>query len=378
MRNYIGTPNYNKKGKHISLVNSTFPFVNIWMRGWQADMELARKGYRRTDRPDDKVTTPASWWFRWSMTNGIWTVLKVAASLGILGAATKKLFDGISDHYKANYDIIPLGTTGQGDYGPKVAFIPVPKDPVDRIMSGVFYNVLKTSGTLAAQHGLLGSDLQQMNPPDGTSVGTMMQRNLAQIDSDVPGLNPIVKMAEGWKSYLQGQNPIDDFRGTPVLSDAQHLAGGLYGVGPMLTWTYNQTGMSNFVSFDPKLGTTLEQLKNLPMISGMVKITDAGYHEQQSAQMALDKAADARMKLDMPTNAQQLAMEYNTLQRLGDKYRTEQQAERFNELKAWYQSVYRPAEQQLRDGRDNGMSDAERQATLGGLKEASRQYERRE
>jgi len=377
VRNFIGTPNYNKRGKHISLVNPVFPFVNIWMRGWQADMQLALKGFQRTDQPGKRATSPAAWWFRWAMTNGVWTVLKVAGSIGLLGAAIKKLYDGISDHYKANYDVIPLGTTGQGDYGPKVVFIPIPKDPVDRIISGIFYNALKTEGTLAAQHGLLGTELQQMNPPDGTGVGTMLQHNLAEIDSDVPGLNPMIKMASGWKTYLQGQNPLDDFRGKFVLSDAQFLAGGWDGVKPMLTWTYGQTGMSNFVSFDPQTGMTTEQLKNLPMINGMVKITDAGYHEQQVAAMTLEQQAAARLKLDMPANAQRLAMEYGTLQRLGDKFRTDEQTTRFQELKAWYQSIYRPAEQYLRDGKDNGMTASERDATLAGVKQASEQFVRK-
>ncbi len=379
VRTYVGTPNWTKKGNKIATPAVIFPFTNIWMKGWHADATLALKGYQRSDRPDAPGKSPASFWFRWAATSGIWTVLKVAASLGLLGIGLKKLMDGVSSHYKANYDILPLGHTGKSDFDPKgkVAFIPIPKDPTDRVLSGILYNTLRAGGIAAARAGIFGDDIAQMNanePP--SSIGDALTKNLSVGASDMPGLNPLLKIADGWKTYLAGQNPIDSYRGSFVLSDKQFLAGGWDGAKPMIAWTYGQTGLQSFMSYDPHANTTLEQtIASTPVLSGLVKITDYGFQETQQAGERLEKAAAARVALGMPNNAQQLAGEFSMLRGLGKADRNPAQEDRYRALSSWHQK-YKIAEEQISNADDNHLSSEQVKGIRAALERESKTFER--
>ena len=377
VRNYVGTPNYNRRGKHIGLANAFLPFINVWMQGWAADIALATKGYKRGDRPDAPGQSPAGWWMRWALTSGIWTVLKAAAVVGLLGAGLKRVFDGIPEHQKTNYDIVPLGRIGTSDYDPegKVAFVRLAKDPTDRLVAGMLYNLMVSAGGFAAKQGLFGDELKAANGNLDTSV--FAQRGLSAPAGDTPGLNPLLKIGGAWAAYLQGQNPIDSYRQSGVLTDRQFVAGGWDAMKGMISWTFGETGASTFISYDPKAGMTLEQVKSLPVVNGLVKVSDGGYRELQEMQQKMTEQAKARLALSLPDNAQRLATEYGTLARLGASVRTPAQEARYAELQAWHQSDYKPALDEIGSAKENGLSDAEVSGLKSRLREASTQYERK-
>jgi hypothetical protein len=379
VRNYIGTPNYTRRGKHINVFNSAIPFINIWMKGWAADLELARRGFKRSANPDKPGKSAASWWMRWAMTSGVWTVLKVAAGLGLLGLGLKKLFDGIGQFDKTNYDIIPIGYTGTSDLNPegKVAYLKVPKDPTDRVISGVLYNSLRSLGLAAAKTGALGSELQEANANADARVGVAFTKNMNVAASDVPGFNPVLKIANGWRQYAEGLNPVDDFRNSFILSDAEHLAGGWDGLKPMLAWTYGQSGLNSFVRYDPQWNTRLEMtIDNTPVLNGLVRISDYGYREQQMEGERLEDLAGAVARLQMPANAQQLNTEFYFLRGLGADDRTPEQQARYNELREWHGKVWKPAEQQLRDADAMGMTSEQKAGLRKAAEEESKAFVR--
>lgn len=340
VRNYIGVPNHLKKGKYAWIANQVFPFVNVWSKGWVADFELASKGYTRASAPDEPGKSPASWWFRWAMTSGIWTMVKAAGSLGLLGVGAKWYFDRMSKHDKLNYDVVPLGEL-PGKEGGKALFLAMPQDQTDRLLSGLAYSFLMRAG-LAAQ----GKPLDMGGAvTDLTQVGT----------SDMPGLNPLLKLAAAWKTYAQGQNPMDDFRGKPVLTNDEYLAGGLPALEKMIGWSYDQTGLQTFVKYNPNSDSTTETvLGRLPVVNGLLKVTDYGLRESQSEEKKILDAKSAKLRLSLDDATQQLLQEHGHLSSMRTQIRTPAQQARLQQLNGWYNTVYKPAEQEIMQIEDDG------------------------
>lgn len=379
VRNFIGTPNFTRRGTHVGLVNPALPFINIWLKGWAADIELARRGFQRTAGPEPGKSA-ASWWMRWAATSGVWTLLKVAGAVGLLGATIKRLFDGIGEYDKTNYDVVPVGFAGASEYNPqgKVAYFKVPKDPTDRVMSGLVFNSLRGVAVKAAKSGALGRELQQMNANADDRIAAAMARNVSVAANDVPGVNPVVKIAGAWSQFVQGWNPIDDYRGAHILSDAEHLAGGWHGVPPMLAWTWSESGLQGFVRYDPDANTTLEQTVAMaPLVNGLLRISDYGFREQQMSAERMEDGAAAAARLSLPANARQLNSEYSFLRNIGADDRTPDQEVRFQELRGWHEGVYKPAEQMLRDAGEMGLSEAAQDEVRRSAKEGSKPYEKR-
>jgi hypothetical protein len=332
VRNYIGTPNYLKKGKYIWIPGTVFPFTNIWTKGWAADLELMRKGFKRSIDPEEPGKSPASWWFRWAATSGVWTVLKAAASLGLLGAAMKQLMDRVSSYDKTNYDIVPVGTLPSKDGQGKTAFIPIPKDPTDRILSGISYTMMM----------YLGKTLITGEP---TTLGDTMAKNLSVGASDVPGLHPLLKIAGAWFTYLQGENPADSFRGQNILTNDQWLAGGWDSLQAMMGWTYKQTGAQSFVRYNPDADSTTEfVLGMIPAANGMLKVSNYGLREAQQAMEQQLDTDSAKFRLSLPTEVRKLLQERGYLSSLHGENRTVEQTMRLHSLNQWYSKAYKPTE----------------------------------
>ena len=379
VRNFIGTPNFSRRGTHIGLVNPIVPFINIWTKGWAADAELARRGFKRRSHPDEPGKSRSSFWLRWAMTSGVWTTLKIAAGVGLFGALVKQLFDGIGSFDKTNYDVLPIGYSGKSDLNPKgkVAYFKLPKDPTDRVLSGIQYNTMNALAIKAAKAGLFGAQVQEMNAGADDRLGVALTRNFSVAAGDVPGLNPLLKISNGWREYAQGQNPIDDFRASRILTDAEFLVGGAAALKPMLAWTIGQTGVQSFLRYDPQAKTSIEiTAQNLPIVNGMVRISDYGFREQQMLTERMEDAAGAAARLALPANARQLATEHSFLRGLGAPDRTPEQETRYQQLSAWHSTVWKPAEQQLRDADELQLSPATRRTIIDSAERASRPFER--
>ncbi len=315
-RNNVGVPNISKKGKHVQVLDAVLPFLKISLNGLRADLALARH-----------PKTAGGWWFRWALSDGIWTMLQAAAALGILGGGLKELYDGVSDYNKTNYNVLPVGSIAGGQYGKRVVYLRFPRDPTHRLMSGLLYQALISSGAAAMQ-----------DPKQKGFVGPAMSLGADQ----VPGLNPVLKIGNAWAEFLEGQNPMDGFRGKPVLTNAEWLTGGWDAYKKMFGYTLQNTGVMNFVNWDPTAASASEMsLSAVPGLNRFVQTTDAGYRERQEEQLQGEARDHAQLRLDMPTNVQSLLSEYFWLNSVG-KTRTLEQTQRLMELGSWHNRIYKP------------------------------------
>lgn len=375
VRNAVGTPNFGRKGKHANLPGALLPFFNIWTKAWATDYKLARKGWKRTSEPGKAGTSAAAWWMRWALVSAVPRVMTIAGGLGLLGAGIKKLLDGIGDHDKKNYDVIPVGYTGASEVNPegKVTYLRIPKDPTDRLVTGIFDNMLTNAATRLAKSGAFGPQVADMNASTADpSLGNSIAASLGVVDADVPGISPLIKIGDGWKTFLTGQNPYDEFRGRHILSEDEHLAGGPEAVKSMLAWTIGQTGVNSFIRYNPRSETTTEiTIDNTPVLNGLLKVTDYGYRQQQEAAQKAERMPKAEERLALPSEVRTLRQEFTYLASLG-KLRTLEQNQRYDILKSWDKAVYNIGMEQLLNDPDPATKARVRAQML----EGSKQYKR--
>jgi hypothetical protein len=328
VRNFIGTPNYTKQGSATRVMNDVFPFTNVWLKGLQADLRMVSKGFKNKEGVGRK--SPASWWMRWMLTSGSLRVLQAAGAAGLLGAGIKGLYDRVGDYWMTNYDVLPLGETDGGTFdGRKTVFAALPRDPNDRILGALVYTFSKAVFDSAMGNKVSMQDLA----PKGVSLAT----------SDTPGLNPALKIANGWRQFVQGVNPYDSFRASKVLTEQEALAGGWPAIGTMLNWTVQQSGAQSFVQYNPAAGNSLEIAVGLvPGINGLIKVTDNGLRENLQKSSRAEDRERAQAAVNMPRAVRTLRQEYNFLRAQGAKGRTPLMEERYQTLAGWNRDVYEP------------------------------------
>jgi len=329
-RNHVGTPNYTKQGTVTRVANDIFPFTNVFLKGWQGDLRLMRKGFAGRAGAGKTRKSAASWWMRWMLTSGSLRVLQAAGAAGVLGVGIKKLYDRVGDYYMSNYDVLPVGDTDGGSFdGKKTTMVILPRDPTDRIMGALTYQISKAIFETA-----LG---KQVRPEE------LVPKGFSFVSSDVPGLNPALKIASGWADFVRGNNPYDSFRSAPVLSQQEQRVGGWPAVKTMLAWTLGQTGVNSFVQYDPKSGSRLEiGVGLIPGINGLVRVTDNGLREQLASDKLHKEQVRDRAALAMPGLVKDLHQEYNYLSSVGAAARTPVMEARFQTLSGWESSVYMP------------------------------------
>ena len=329
VRNHIGTPNYTKQGTVTRVANDIFPFTNVFLKGWQSDLRLMRKGFAGKAGGKQRKSA-ASWWLRWMLTSGSLRVLQAAGAAGVLGVGIKKLYDRVGDYYMSNYDVLPIGETDGGAFdGQKTTMVILPRDPTDRILGAMTYQFSKAIFDTA-----MG---KPANPAE------LVPKGFSFVSSDVPGLNPAIKLANGWASYVQGKNPYDTFRSANVLTDQEKRAGGWPAVKTMLAWSLGQTGLNNFIQYDPSSGSSLEiGLGVIPGINGLVRVTDNGLREKLSADDMHKHQIRDRAALAMPGMVRELRQEYNFLSSVGSKGRSPVMEARYQTLAGWNTGIYEP------------------------------------
>lgn len=313
VRNYLGTPNYMKRGKHAYGGGTLAPFYNIFLRGWESDLKTAT---------DPK--TRFGFWTKWASTSGMWTTLKALAAAGVFGVALKEWFDGVSEYNKTNYDLIPLGKTFGGEFGRKSVGLRIPKDEFSRFVDGVLYK---------AVYGMATGNLteQQWNQVFALGAG------------QVPGLTPFYELGSAWTDYLSGNNPYDHFYNSPVLTNDAWLEGGWESMKGMIGWTAGNLGINNYIRFNPNADSVTEAvLSSTPVLNKAMFISDYGFREQQQAEDRAEDRVKAIIRNDMSREVIEAKNEYYRLMRIGDA-RTPEQQDRFEESKIWFQTEYSPA-----------------------------------
>ena len=347
VRNYMGVPNYMKKGNSISTPGILFPFINITTRSWESSMKLLAG--REKGRKSQADYLLSYLFFGGFLT----TVMTVLAREGFFGEEMAGIFRKIPDRDVYAYHSIPVGTTTTGDYGSKTAYLRWPVDEVDRAINGMVY------------YGLTATLRSMKGEKTGLGVGQIA----AVPAGDLPSLNPFVSLPAKWAAYATGMNPIDEHRGRAILTDDEMKAGGFPAIKKLVIHSLDKMGVSNFLRYDEKSNTTSEfAISSTAPINRFLKITDAGETERDRDEVAGEEKAIAQVRVDLSEDVRAATREYSWLQKLAER-RTPQQTVRFAVLKQWYNQIYRPQIEAMRSSVEKGdiNSGARAVRTINGI-----------
>jgi hypothetical protein len=317
IRNHIGIPNYYKKGRHVAQAGSLVPFLNIFLRGYDS--------LSRTARGAERGQSAGAWWLAWLLTGGgLITVLQTLAREGMMGDDLRALYERIPEWDMTNYMNLPLGSVSTGAMGGKTVYARLPMDEGLRVINATVHKAL--TGAIRAARG------DKVQPGVGDVV--------SGVSATVPGVNPLLSVGDAWRTYAQGQNPRDNFRNREILTEDEWRAGGWPAVSRMLGWTLEQTGITNFFSYDRNADSLTEvAVGSTPVLNRVIKITDRGLAQSEDAQQRAEDAVMARVRAVLPADVQALRTEYYYLQRRGDRM-SDDQMNRYGELSLWMK-VYR-------------------------------------
>lgn len=172
----------------------------------------------------------------------------------------------------------------------------------------------------------------------------------------LPGVNPAVSLADGWRQYLSGQNPIDNFRNQPLMSDWKFRAGGWTSTQPMLAWSLEQTGATNLVRWDSKAETMMETvLSATPVLNRAVKITDQGFRDRDRNLQELQAKNAAQIRAAVGDDVNRLLAEHarlSALNALGEDHLTPVQRDRYESLQMWYGKIWKEAREDMASDKD--------------------------
>jgi len=320
VRNHIGVPNFMKRGRFAWVANSFLPFFTVFQNGWESDIKLASGKV--------KGNSSGYWWMSWMLFGGgMYMLMQTLAEEGALGEELRNWFAGTSKYDREQNLIIPAGFTPGGEHGQKVVYFRVPQDETARTINGVMRYAVK--GAFAAARG--------------ESVAGDVYDGIRFSSGQIPSINPILKLIGGWKTFLAGQNPVDDFSGGFVLNRSEQMLRDGSAWTTMAAWSLDQTGATNFVKFNSEAESFTEfTVSAVPGLNRVLRITDSGY---RSRQFDVENEADKenrKIRAAMPKDVQRLVVEYDRLTSLRRDNRTVDQQLRLAELSLWYKAYYLP------------------------------------
>ena len=329
VRNHVGTPNFMRRGQWAAMDGTIFPFINIFMQGLSADLRQARG---LALGPVAAGKQRFEWWRRMSEGTLVPRLLQALAAAGVLGVGLKALYDGITDYNKSNYLVIPLGAVKEGEFGSKTVALRLPEDETARLLGGLIHYTVQ-----AAFNG---------DPRAKASLGDLSN----YMGGQVPGVNPLIKIGNGWAQYSAGINPRDNFRGNTIMTATDFNAGGWPRLRGMMAWTWNETGGGNFVRWDPHAQTAGEiAISSTPGLNRLLLVTDAGHREMQQQGMRNYEEQNAKIRAVMPPVVNSLLHEYAGLNALRPEMRTPPQQFRYMELQLWHSKVWEPNYRQMQE-----------------------------
>lgn len=349
IRNHIGIPNYYKKGRNVTSAGALVPFLNIFLRSYESL-------YRNLSGKERNMGGK-EWWIAWALTGGgLYAVMQTLAREGVFGEDLQRLYSRVPNWDMTNFGIVPLGEVSTGDTGGKTVYLRLPQDEGLRVINGTVAKLLQ-SGLRTAQ-----------GDPTAPKLGEVFDG----ISSQVPGVNPVVEVAQNWTTFLAGRNPRDNFRNKNILTEDQWLAGGWDAAKPMLGWTLGATGITNFFNYDPEADTLTEvAISSTPVLNRLLKISDRGVYQNEKAVDQASARDMAKARLTLPDFVQGLRTEFNYLKGRGER-RSEREEERYSELLLWNRS-YREAMEEVETSMELGNRPAARDA-IQTLIQESRDY----
>ena len=354
VRNYVGTPHTRRRGVYAQILAGYIPFFNVYKEGFKADYEMASGSYGhvRTEpyakEPSsgdkkarksgwERARTAAGWWWWYARANGFAALFQGLASGGHLGEDLEEYFDGIGEYDKTNSLVIPLGYSTGGEYQKKVVYWRLPRDPASQLISGLVYKLTRQ----------FGNDPR----PIHEALRFTMEAG--------PASNPVITTPAKWIEYAQGKNPSDNFRDRPILTREGEVVQS-EGIKEMLLWSANQAGAKDYLNVfrnnDDKPGGIVGTLSTLPVLSRFLKVTDAGYREQDWARVST-KQVNARIHQSKHEEVVKKALkEYYVLGRMrGLKGGLSPERElRYIEMKEWHSQVFTPMDSDIQSDDEVG------------------------
>jgi hypothetical protein len=311
VRNHIGLPNTYKKGKHIGNFQALAPFANIFVRSFESMGKLITGREGKTMSWQEYVLA------FFIAGGGVAAIMQRLAKEGVLGEDLAKTYAGSSEYDISNKGIVPLGTV-DSPTGTKSALLTLPLDENNRLLFATISKLTKAMVRMAQGRPL---DVEGFDIISGFTA-------------TLPGMNPVVEVGDKWGQFFTGKSPVNH-RNQPILSEDEQKAGGLYALKPMLGWTLNETGVSNFFKYDPRANTYTEAaIGAVPAFNRFFKITDQGTRETMRTAQAGEDKFKAIKRLDMPAQVKALRQEYYWLRSRGDA-RNFREEDRYRELQSF-------------------------------------------
>ena len=283
-RSVVGTPDYRQIGSGQQLTNNLFIFSNVGKQGIRAAIESA-------------VEDPGGYAWKTAATNIMPKIMIFALGAGVTAQIVKRITDqgaddvptkqlktlqrvveGISEYDKAHYTIIPLGLTDKG----KSVYLRIPEDYEGQFLGALFHKLME--GKIAGHDGII---------------------NLIKEQSPYQW-HPLVMAASRLTAfYIQGQNPVDEYRGQYIMPEIVFEAGGPEAHKAVARSLWKELGGS--LIYDPPWdGLQLAQpewekrLRKFPLniLGTFLKFSDRGITEKIDAELKAHRKQKAQISLD--------------------------------------------------------------------------------
>ena len=310
VRNYIGTPNYTRKGTNTSLTAGIFMFSNVILQGIRADASLATS-----------PKTAAGYWLRSMLVDFLPKTAMLAAIYGLFGREIAELFKAVPDHDKEKYLIVPLGWTERG----KVAYVRIPHDDTNRVLCGILWQLGK---------------LHKAEIP----------RMVSLLWGEIPNPSPTLLIPYRWIQFAAGRNPVDSWTGRQIVSNQSWTAGGWPAVREMIGWTVRQGGVLGTLlrtAFEDDAVTARDTVqervfRSVPGLDRLIRISDRGLDEEAMASMAAEAAETAGRIARLDPATRTLLHDRYKLNMLSDHGLRERLQRRRAVANHWYRTEYAP------------------------------------
>ena len=340
VRKHSGTPDVGQRGLSTALTNGTLTYSKVRANAAQA-------AYRLATNPK----TASGYWWRSAVASFLPKLIKYGALIGFFGDWLKEWFGKVDDYYLANYNVIPLGTVDNKDGEEVPMFLTVAPADMDRFLGAVFWRGLNfaypVSGSIDREN--------QAKALLGELYGEA-----------IPQPNPIISAISKWTQFGTGTNPMDTFFNEPIVPQRSWDAGGWESLRKMLSWQVSQFGIASTISHSvtgPLLGEPFNDndemgiqtvLRSIPGLRRVVRISDRGKTSREWSRIENEDAEQARFRLNLPRNVQDLTGERHFLSRRGpDHLNDKEKADRLV-YNAWYGQTYLPLTKDIRDAEDAG------------------------
>ena len=264
IRRKVGSPDFTTAPLYKAVTNEIFLFSNAIIQAVRSDIEVMT---------DPK--TASGYWLKTLAVNIIPKLFMVAASMGLMGEALRRMMAGVSEYKKTNYLTIPINEDAKGN----VTTLQIPQDDMGRLIGGLLW---KGMGILRGR----------------TDIIETLQALADYSAGQLPSVTPVLGAAADIATYAVGGNPYDPFRGRNVLTDQEQAARGVPAMKKFVGYEFQQLGGNIVYKWYnnepyPKDTTWGQTIINLPLSGNLVGrfITVGQSGRAEEARMAARGAA---------------------------------------------------------------------------------------